>query len=116
MASLHLKNACVLAVFCVLALPFGASALQAVALGGALAAVNLRMLERGVVMPLCAAPTSDGIFLRLFLHMRLGLLFAVLAAVLLSERAEPLPLTLGLSSAVPAVLWHGWRNREGQPS
>lgn len=97
-----------------LALPFGVAVLQSVALGGALAAVNLRLLERSVVVPLCAAPSGGGILLRLFLHMRLGLLFAVLAAVLLSERVEPLPLTLGLSSAVPAVLWHGWRNREGQ--
>jgi hypothetical protein len=112
-ASLHLKNACVLAVFCLLAAPFGASVLKSVALGGMLAAVNLRLLERSVIAPL-TAPDGGGIVLRLFLHMRMGLLFAVLAVVLLSERAEPLPLTLGLSSAVPAVLWHGWRNREGQ--
>jgi hypothetical protein len=111
-ASLHGRNACVVSVLLLAAAPFGARALASVALGGAIAAVNLRLLERSVARLLGRAAQPSSLGLRLVLHVRMGLLFGVVAAALLSRRVDPIPFTVGMSSFVAAVLWHGWRSRE----
>jgi hypothetical protein len=112
-ASLQGRHACVVAVFLLAAAPFGSRVLISTAVGGALALINLRLLERSVsrLLGTSGAP-PNGIALRLFLHLRLGLLFGLVAFVLRSGRVDAISFTVGLSSIVPAVLWHGWQSRE----
>jgi hypothetical protein len=110
-AALHRRNLYVLGAMLIAAAPFGPRTLMSLALGGVIAMANLRLLERGVTR-LLGGPVPNGVALRLLLHLRMGLLFAMVAVVLLRTKVEPIPFSVGLSSVVPAVLWHGWRTRE----
>jgi hypothetical protein len=109
--SLHRINLYVLGAMLIAVAPLGRQALIGVALGGVIAIANLRMLERGVTR-LLGGPAPNGLALRMLLHLRMGLLFALVAVVLLRTQIDPIAFTAGLSSVVPTVLWHGWRARE----
>jgi hypothetical protein len=108
---LRQRHMWVLCAVLLIALPFGQRALLSAALGGAISIVNLRLLEHSVQRLLGGPQGPQPLALRLLLHLRLVFLFGLIAAVLLRTRLEPLAFTAGLSSAVPAVLWHGWKTR-----
>ena len=106
------RHLCVLALLVLGSLPFGQPAFSGVALGGLLSLINLRLLERSVANMLGAPGGPNGLAMRLFLHMRLLLLFGLVVFVLVRVKLPLIPFTIGLSSAVPSVLWHGWQTRE----
>ncbi len=106
--SLHTKNALVLALFLGAAAPFGWTALISVAIGGGMQVVNLRGLERSVGGMLRTG--GVGGLLHALLALRLLLLLALVGIVLVTLPVQPLAFALGLSSVVPAVLWHGLRS------
>ncbi len=110
LVSLHTKNALMLALFLGAAAPFGWSALMSVAIGGGIEVVNLRGLERSVGGLLRTG--GGGGFLQALLALRLLLLLALVGVVLVTLPVEPLAFVLGLSSVVPAVLWHGLTGAE----
>ena len=95
-----------------LSLPLGAKSALAVGLGAVISLANLRLLVRSVVRMLQPGSPSGGLILRLFLHLRLVALFAIVALVLVRTELPPIEFTAGLSSVVPAALWHGWCCRE----
>ncbi len=103
--SLHTKNALVLALFLGAVAPFGATALISVALGGGMQLVNLRGLERSVGGML--GTSGGGGLLQGLLALRLLGLLGLVGLVLLTLPVQPLAFALGLSTVVPAVLWHG---------
>ena len=111
-ATLHTRNAWILGIALLGALPFGGRAVASVALGGAVQIVNLRLLERSVGGMLRGAGlTGPGRGLQALLVLRLLLLLGVVATLMLTVPLEPIAFTLGLSSAVPACLWHGLATR-----
>jgi hypothetical protein len=107
LGSLHTRHACVAAALVGGAAMFGTGALASAALGSGMQAVNLFWLERSVEGWL--RQSADG-------HagvagqaaVRLLALLASVGAVLLWIPVDIPAFTLGISSAVPAVLWHGW--------
>ncbi len=101
--SLHTKNALILVLFLGAAAPFGWAALMSVAIGGGIQVVNLRGLERSVGGML----RSAGGLLQALFALRLLLLLALVGIVMATLPVQPLAFTLGLSTVVPAVLWHG---------
>ncbi len=107
LASLHTRHACVAAALVGGAAMFGTSALASVALGSGMQAVNLFWLERSVQSWLQQAAACDSGAARLA-SVRLLALLAGVAAVLFSIPVDVVAFTVGISSAVPAVLWHGW--------
>lgn len=104
--SLHTKNALILGVFLAAAAPFGGSALAGVSIGGVIQVVNLRGLERSVSGMLRGAG-SGGVALQALLGLRLLLLLGLVGVVLVTLPVPPIAFVAGLSSVVPAVLWHG---------
>ncbi len=103
--SLHTKNALVLALFLGAVAPFGWTALISVTIGGGMQVVNLRGLERSVGGML--RTSGVGGLLQGLLALRLVLLLALVGIVLVTLPVLPLAFALGLSTVVPAVLWHG---------
>ncbi len=106
--SLHTKNALILVLFLGAAAPFGWAALMSVAIGGGIQLVNLRGLERSVGGML----RSAGGLLQALLALRLLLLLGLVGIVLATLPVQPLAFALGLSTVVPAVLWHGLTSAE----
>ena len=106
--TVHSRNAWVLALALLAASPFGWRVLASLLLGGGIQIVNLRGLERSVLWltrtPDQGRPAAGA---RAFLRLRLGLLLGVVAAVLLAVPVEPFAFVAGLSTVVPAVIWHG---------
>jgi hypothetical protein len=105
------RHALVCAAFALASIPLGERTLIGVIAGCAIALVNLRGLERSVHRMLGGPQAPHPFVLRIFLHLRIGLLLALVAVVLLRGGVAPLAFTVGLSSIVPAVLWHGWKSR-----
>ncbi len=106
-ASLHTRHACVAAALVGGAAMFGTSAAASAALGSGMQAVNLFWLERSVQGWLQQAAAGQSGVGPLAAARLLALLGGV-AAVLFWMPVEILAFTVGISSAVPAVLWHGW--------
>lgn len=106
-SSLHRKNALILGLALLGAVPFGWRAVASVGVGGGIQIVNLRALERSVAALLGLAERGKGIWVQLLLPVRLILMLAVVGFALLSGAVEPIPLVVGLSTTVPAVLWYG---------
>ncbi len=107
-----------LALLLFAAAPLGSRALLSAALGGALEALNLFGLEWGVrslTGPAGAGTAAVG----LLVAARVLLVLVSLGAVMLLVPVDPLWFAIGLSSAVPSVIWHGLsgaRERSGAPS
>ncbi len=108
-ASVQTRNAEVLALVLVGAIPFGWRAIASVAIGGSIQMVNLRLLERSVSGLIQDPDPARGRAFRALLALRLVLTLGMVGVVLLSSPVEPLAFTLGLSTVVPAVIWHGLR-------
>jgi hypothetical protein len=104
----------VLVVAFVASFPYGWRASASVALGGGIQAVNLKALERGVAWLLGLAsvggPLSGAARLGagILVQLRWAVLLATVAVVLLTLPVEPIALLVGLSTAVLAVVWHGF--------
>jgi len=89
------------------AMGFGTRFATSVALGGGMQVINLYWLERSVrtwALRARQAPAGAVSFAGSF---RMLSLLAAVAAVFFLVPVQPIGLTLGLSTAVPAVLWHG---------
>jgi hypothetical protein len=107
-ASIQSRNAQILLLTLVGAIPFGWRAVTSVALGGAIQIVNLRGLERTVGGILGLARDGGPVRgVQVLLWLRQLLLLGVVGTVLLLQAVEPLAFAVGLSTVVPAVLWHG---------
>jgi hypothetical protein len=91
---------------------FGKGALASVALGSGMQAVNLFWLERSVRGWLQHAATGQGGAPQRA-ALRLLALLASVAAVLVLLPVQPIGFLVGISSAVPAVLWFGLANARG---
>jgi len=112
MQSVHAKNAICVAIALVLAAPFGTLACSSAALGGLIQLANLWLMHRSVGRML-EGSASGG--LQAVLMLRLMGLLGLVGAVLLTVPVEPVWFCIGLSTAVPASLWHGFvslRRRE----
>ena len=107
MHSLHAKNALLLALLLAAGLPYGERAVVSIALGGGMQAVNLGMLERSVSILLGLARERHGRGVQALLGLRLVLLFSLVGVIFATQPIDPLGFTLGLSTVVPAVIWHG---------
>ena len=107
LASLHAKHAVVALALIGAAAVFGKGALASVALGSGMQAVNLFWLERSVQGWLQHAAVGQG-GMSQRATLRLLALLASVAAVLATLPIEPVGFLVGISSAVPAVLWYGW--------
>ncbi|MFQ5514371.1 MAG: ATP synthase subunit I [Myxococcota bacterium] len=107
--SVQTRNTLILMGVLLAALPFGRGALASAALGGVIQIVNLRALERSVRGMLALARHGQARGFRALLALRLVLVLGVVAVVLLTQPVVPLAFTAGLSTVVPAVLWHGLR-------
>jgi hypothetical protein len=115
--SIHRKNAWVLAALVAGALPFGGKAVAGAALGGAIQCLNLRALERCVGAIASAARPGAALLARALVASRWLFLLAAVGAALVASPVHPLALLVGLSSAVPAALWHGLAaSRAGAPA
>jgi len=107
--SLHGKHAVVALALIGGAALCGKSALASVALGSGMQAVNLFWLERSVQGWLQqAASGQTGVAQRA--GLRLMLLLASVGTVLLWLPIDVIAFTVGISSAVPTVFWHGIAN------
>lgn len=107
LGSLHTRHAYVAAALVGGAAMFGTSALASVALGSGMQAVNLFWLERSVQGWLQqAAAGHTGVAQQA--AVRLIALLASVGCVLVWIPVDTIAFTVGISSAVPAVLWHGW--------
>ena len=108
-ASVQTRNAEVLALVLLATIPLGWRAVASVAIGGSIQMVNLRLLERSVSGLIQDADPARSRAFRALLALRLVLMLGMVGAVLLLSPVEPLAFTLGLSTVVPAVIWHGLR-------
>ncbi len=106
LASLHAKHAVVALALIGAAAFFGKGALASVALGSGMQAVNLFWLERSVQGWLQHAATGQGGSPQRT-TLRLLALLASVAAALAVLPLQPVGFLVGISSAVPAVLWYG---------
>ena len=104
-ASVHGKNACVLALALLGAIPFGWGAVGSVALGGGMQALNLSGIERGIRTTLGLG--TLGYASRALLALRWVVFLGAVVAAILVLPIEPIAFIVGLSTAVPAVVWQG---------
>lgn len=107
MNTLHAKNALILGLLLAAAVPLGAAFTTAVALGGSLQIVNLKLLERGVAYMLGLASEGHGAGMQALLMLRFSAVMAGCVAILVLLPVDPLAFAVGFSSVVPACLWHG---------
>jgi hypothetical protein len=107
LAPLAAKNASVLALALLGSIPYGWRAAASVAVGGGVQAVNLAGLERSVRLLARLAVEGRGGPAQILLASRFLILVGSVGLVLYALPVEPLAFAIGLSTAVPAVLWHG---------
>jgi hypothetical protein len=115
LSPLQTRNALVLSGAVLAAAPFGAGAVASVALGGAMQIINLGGLERSVAALVGLAVSGNAAGRALIAGRWLLFLGAVFVA-LLALPIEPLAFLVGLSTVVPAVLWHGWATDWSAPA
>ena len=105
--TIHGKNALILGVVLLGMIPFGWEAFGSAALGGGIQIVNLRGLERGVAAMLALAAEGRTLGSRVLLSLRWFLVLGLDAFCLVVLPLEPIAFVVGLSTFVPAVIWHG---------
>lgn len=107
MNTLHAKNALILGLLLAAAVPLGVAFTTAVALGGSIQILNLKLLERGVAYMLGLASAGRGAGMQALLMLRFSTIMAGCVAILILLPVDPLAFAIGFSSVVPACLWHG---------
>ena len=107
LGSLQAKHGIVIALALVASMGLGARFAFSVALGGGMQIINLWWLERSVRAWVARAQTGETRGVSRAAGLRLMLLLATVGVVLLWGPVEPVPFTIGLSTAVPTVIWHG---------
>ncbi len=105
--SVHRKNAAVLALAVVGAIPYGWAAVLSVALGGGIQVFNLHALDRTVSGLRDIARSGTSVGFRVLLVFRFLLVVAAVGFALLRLPVEPLAFVVGLGTVIPAVIWHG---------
>ena len=105
--TIHGKNALILGAVLLGTIPFGWDAFGSAALGGGIQVVNLRGLERGVAAMLALAADGQTRGSRVLLSLRWFLVLGLVAFCLVVLPLEPIAFVVGLSTFVPAVIWHG---------
>ena len=106
--SIHARNFVVLLVAVLAVTPYGWPAVGSLALGGGIQVLNLRALERGVATMLSRAAVGQTSGARALLALRWLLTLGVVVFVLLRLPVEPIAFAVGLSTVVPAAIWHGF--------
>lgn len=104
--SLQAKNTLLVALATAMAVPFGSQMVASVAVGGVMQIVNLRALERSVAALLGLAQGGSSLG-RVLIAGRWVLFLTAVALVISLTSLHPVALIVGLSTSVPAVLWHG---------
>ena len=113
--SVHAKNAFILALALLGAMPYGVPAVWSVAAGGGIQVVNLRGLERAVAWLVSLAPRRPAAFLQVVLAARFVAVLAAAGVALWALPVEPVAFVVGLSTVVPAVIWHGLATAPAAP-
>jgi hypothetical protein len=113
--SIHAKNALILALALLGAMPYGVPAVWSVALGGGIQVVNLKGLERAVAWLVSLAPRRPSALLQLVLAARFVAVLAAAGVALWMLPVEPIAFAAGLSTVVPAVIWHGLATSPARP-
>jgi hypothetical protein len=106
-ATLHHKNALVFALALAGSIAYGWLAAASLALGGGIQIVNLVGLERSARLVARRAADGQGAGVRMLLMLRFAAVAAAVGVVLLATPIEAIPFVVGLSTVVPAALWHG---------
>jgi hypothetical protein len=115
LSPLQTRNALVLSGAILACSPLGWRAVTSVALGGVMQIINLGGLERSVAALVGLAAAGHTVGRAMIAGRWMLFLGAVLGALLLLP-IEPLPFLIGLSTLVPAVLWHGLATDWGAPA
>jgi hypothetical protein len=105
--SLAAKNAAVLLLALLGSIPYGWRAAASVAVGGGIQAVNLAGLERSVRLLSRLATEGRGGPAQILLASRFLILVGAVGLALFTLPVSPVAFAVGLSTAVPAVIWHG---------
>jgi len=105
--SLRTQHTIVLGITLCVSIVWGTDFAASVVLGGGMQAINLWWLERTVRSWAARAGQQQLGGLSQGAALRLVFLMASVGAVFLYIPIHPIGLTLGLSTAVPTVLWHG---------
>lgn len=113
-ATLHRKNALVFALALAGSIAYGWLAAASLALGGGIQIVNLIGLERSARLLARRAAEGQGAGMRMLLMLRFAAVVAAVGVALLTLPVEAIPFVIGLSTVVPAALWHGLE-RSPQP-
>jgi hypothetical protein len=106
-ASIHGKNAIVLALALLGSIPYGIAAVGSVALGGGIQVLNLLALDRTLWSLRGLAGSGSGTGLRALLGLRFVLVVGLAGWVIIALPVEPAPFAFGLGTLIPAALWHG---------
>ena len=106
--SIHARNALVLAGGLLGAAPLGWHVVASLALGGGMQVVNLRGLERSVRGMLGLAAQGQTYGARALVAVRWALFLGAVVLALTTLPLEPIAFLVGLSTVVPAVIWHGF--------
>ncbi len=105
--SLRNQHLVVLGATLAISLVWGLDFAASVVLGGGMQAINLWWLERTVRSWATRARQREVGALSQGAALRLVFLLGSVGAVFLLVPIHPIGLTVGLSTAVPTVLWHG---------
>lgn len=107
MRSLHAKNALVLALALLGSISYGCHAAASLACGGGIQIVNLIALDGSLKAILPRAAGGGAGALRPLLFLRFAAVAAAVGAALMALPLDVIPFVIGLSTVVPAALWHG---------
>ncbi len=112
-SSVHRKNAAILALALLGAIPYGWPAVASLALGGGIQVANLSGLDRSVKLFAGLAAQRHAGAAQALLVLRFLVLIAVVGFVLWRLPVQVIPFAVGLSTVIPAVLWQGLDSARG---
>jgi hypothetical protein len=106
-ASLAAKNAVVFALALAGSMPYGCLAAASLACGAGIQIMSVFGLERSVRHLAAAAALGGQPAVRPLLFLRFAAVAALLALALATLPLQLGPFVVGLSTVIPAALWHG---------
>lgn len=112
MRSLHAKNGLVLTLALVGSIAYGCHAAASLACGGGIQIVNLIALDGSLKTILPRAAHGAAGALRPLLLLRFAIVAAAVGVALAALPLDVVPFVIGLSTVVPAALWHGLQARK----
>jgi hypothetical protein len=106
--TLAARNAVVFALALVGSMPYGCLAAASLACGAGIQIMSVFGLERSVRQLTAAAALGEHPAVRPLLFLRFAAVAALLALALATLPLEIGPFLVGLSTVIPAALWHGF--------